>query len=420
MQIEQNSVWKIQGLEGIVTGIYRVLFLSHTANIVIIYPLIEKKVIKRPLLVPLDQFENSMKLSEVTTCSFDVPNYQLFNDKSLPKAHLEKRSFNFSLIRELVENPNSLYEISINSRVSLIKDQAVLKGTNRKKISLLLCQYWFYGQSLNALLPAYNNSGASGGTRQSSGKSLGAPKRARTLAIIKDRKFILEDKDKGNIKEALKLNYLKPNGISLKSSYKGMLRDYYSSEIQSANTFKRVPYVPSYRQFGYWKDKLFEAHEITKLMHTQRDYLQNYRSILGSATEFASIPGSCFEIDATVADIHIVSTLGKRNNLLGRPTIYSVVDRASRMIVGLHVSLYHASWKAAQLALANCFLPKAEYCQRYGIDIEESDWPCAHLPQSLTCDNGEMIGLKSQQIMSPLLELHIAPAYRPEMKGIVV
>lgn len=396
MHIELNSVWEIQELEGIEIGTYRVLFISSTANVVIIYPLLDKDIIKRPLLVFLDQFERSMKQNEVIGGNFDVPNYQLFNDKDLPKSHLEKRNTNFGLIKELVDDPNFLYEVSLNSRVPLIRDQAVLKGTNRKKISLLLCRYWFFGQNLNALLPAYNNSGAFGVTRQPTGTALGAPKRARTLAIVKGKKFILEDQDKGNIKQALKQYYLKPNGKSLKSSYKEMLRDHYSSEIQAANTFNRVPYVPSYRQFGYWKDKLFQPHELTKLMHTQRDYLQNYRSILGSATEFSSIPGSCFEIDATIADIHIVSTLGQRNNLLGRPTIYSIVDRASRMIVGLHVSLYHASWKAAQLALANCFLPKAEYCKRYGIDIEESDWPCSHLPQSLTCDNGEMIGLKSQ------------------------
>ena len=111
-------------------------------------------------------------------------------------------------------------------------------------------------------------------------------------------------------------------------------------------------------------------------MKTERDYLQNYRGILGSASEFSPIPGNCFEIDATVADIHIVSQFGD-NNCLGRPTIYSVVDRASRMIVGFHVSLYHASWRAAQQALALCFLPKAEYCKRYGVYIEERDWPCA-------------------------------------------
>lgn len=48
------------------------------------------------------------------------------------------------------------------------------------------------------------------------------------------------------------------------------------------------------------------------------------------------------------ADAHIVSPLNRTINL-GRPTIYSIVDRASRMIVGLYVSLGHPSWEEARL-----------------------------------------------------------------------
>ncbi len=92
---------------------------------------------------------------------------------------------------------------------------------------------------------------------------------------------------------------------------------------------------------------------------------------------------------------------------------------SSRMIVGLHVSLYHASWRAARQALANCFLPKSEYCRQFGIEIEDSEWPVAHIPQSLVCDNGEMIGLKPQQALTPMTQLKFTPPYRPDGKGIV-
>jgi hypothetical protein len=101
MHIEQNSVWKIRDLEGIKSGLYRVLFCSHIAEIVIIYPLIEKTSIKRPFLLSLELFESSIKSNGIATGNFDIPNYQLFNDESLPEKYLEKRNYNFSLIKEL-------------------------------------------------------------------------------------------------------------------------------------------------------------------------------------------------------------------------------------------------------------------------------------------------------------------------------
>ena len=86
------------------------------------------------------------------------------------------------------------------------------------------------------------------------------------------------------------------------------------------------------------------------------------RALLGSVANTTVLPGDVFEIDSTVADVHLISSLNRRK-VIGRPTIYTVVDRATRMIVGLHVSLYHASWRAARQALANCFMPKKEYCR---------------------------------------------------------
>lgn len=151
---------------------------------------------------------------------------------------------------------------------------------------------------------------------------------------------------------------------------------------------------------------------------SEQDFLRNKRGILGVSTQRSALPGSVFEIDATVADVHIVSEFGPQY-ILGRPTIYIVIDRASRLIVGLHVSLYFASWRAARQALANSFLPKQEFCKLYGIDIAEAEWPCADLPLELVCDNGEMIGLKPTTNVSPMTQLSFNPPYRPDGKGVV-
>ncbi|MCV5688372.1 hypothetical protein OFN32_29645, partial [Escherichia coli] len=44
---------------------------------------------------------------------------------------------------------------------------------------------------------------------------------------------------------------------------------------------------------------------------------------------------------------------------------------------------------------------------------------CSHIPLTLMCDNGEMIGLKPQEEMTPLTKLEFAPVGRGDRKSIV-
>ncbi|HFQ5052268.1 hypothetical protein [Vibrio vulnificus] len=188
--------------------------------------------------------------------------------------------------------------------------------------------------------------------------------------------------------------------------------------MKYAEACGRPPFIPTLKQFSYWRTKLFSKEQIIKSRTSENDYLRNKRGVLGSLTDRNYLPGAHFEIDATVADVHVVSELGSQY-VLGRPTIYIVADRASRMIVGMHVSLYHASWRAARQALTNSFLPKSTYCKSFGIHIEDSEWPCAHIPKELVCDNGEMIGVQPKKVLTPMTQLSFTPPYRPDCKGVV-
>ena len=122
-------------------------------------------------------------------------------------------------------------------RLPQIKNQAIVKGVDRKKYRYYSVNIGTWSK-INGLLPAYKNSGGLGVDKLAGRNALGAPKKNRTLAIVKDRTFILEDEDKNNIKKSLKEYFLKPKGKSIKESYKEMLRDSYRQEIEAANTFK--------------------------------------------------------------------------------------------------------------------------------------------------------------------------------------
>ncbi|MFK3866322.1 transposase [Pseudoalteromonas rhizosphaerae] len=418
MEIIKNSIWNIKDADGIQSGLYRVIQFFHEISCLVLFSLENEKSLNRPIVIDLDRFNLGRKLNLILESNFSLPPHLLYSEEEIDKRHLASRDEKFSLIKELVNNEQFIFDYATKSRVPALAKHAKEKQKARTTIARLLNTYWRYGQDKNALLPAYQNSGGAGKQRQITNQPAGAGKTTRTLAVTRSKTFIVTDLDKENIRKALKKHHLKPHGKNLVETRKELLRTYYADEITRADALNEAPYVPSYKQVRTWKNKLFSKEDIIKKSTNERDYLLNKRGLLGSAKDKWPVPGSCYEIDATVADVHIVSSFGKQY-VLGRPTIYSVVDRASAMIVGLNVSLYHASWRAARQALANSFLPKSSYCKEFDKSIENSDWPPAHIPLRLMCDNGEMIGLEPQKLVVPLTELQLSPPYRPEFKAMV-
>lgn len=418
MAIEKNSVWRLDGAEGLENGSYRVLEIMPHLDCIILFHFTDKNKLQRPIASLLSNFKNWSKSRAATRIEFETPHFLLVAEEDLDAKSKSKRDTNYGLVSELLEDEEFLLTYSTSKRVSQVVDYAKKKGVDRKKIPRLLNLYWRHGQTKNAFLPAYANCGGFGKERQTVTLALGAPRSSRTLGVERAAKYVLTALDKENIRKVLKASYLKTSGASLTESYKEYLRQYHAEEIKVADACRTAPVVPSFRQFSYWKERFFSKDTVIRKRSSEKDYLLKKRGLLGSASQNDFVPGSCFEIDATVADVHIVSSFGKQY-ALGRPTIYSIVDRATLMIVGFHVSLYHASWRAARQALVNCFLPKADYCSQYGVVIDESEWPCAHVPKRFMCDNGEMIGLQPQEKVVPFTELSFAPAYRPDYKPFV-
>lgn len=418
MDIEVNSTWQLANVDGYAVGEYRILHLFHSLSTLIIFKLEDSSRVIRPQIITIDIFEDAAKEKQIQRSEFLLPSYLLANEDEIPKKHRILRDKRYQQIETLVTAPAFLFDIATKNRCPAITQQAKLHGTDAKAIHRLLNLYWKYGQTINALIPKYGNSGAKGRQRENAQTSLGRKYSSRTGAFAKKSAYLVKEDDKTAFKKALGEYHLRPNGLDLSETYKNLLRTHYEYEILDGYYKNTPPEVPSYQQFVNWSKKLVAPHERIKARTTEIDYLRNKRGVEVSITDKTPVPGSCFEIDATVADIHIVSEF-RRNHVIGRPTIYSLIDRASRLIVGFHVSLYHASWKAARQALVNAFQPKIDYCRKYGIEINDDDWPCAHIPQRLICDNAEMIGLKAEDTVAPMTELQFAPPYRPDCKSLV-
>ena len=418
MEFHRNSIWSVCDSGLAENGLYRLLDIIQDVESLILFSLSSPSTTIRPIAVSLDSFSELISNHKAKKSSYELPSYLLVDEDLIPEEHIIRRDKNYSLIKGVISDQAFIFEYATRKRSPLLAKYAKEIGIDRKSLARLLTQYWRNGQSKMSLLPAFSNSGASGKTRTPSLKPLGAPKQPRTIAVERASKYIVSDKDKKYFKDALTKYYLKSPGLTLSKTYDNLLKDSYAKEVRFAEACGQPPLVPTLKQFSYWRSKLFSKDQIIKSRTSESDYLRNKRGLLGSLTDRNYLPGAHFEIDATVADVHIVSELGSQY-VLGRPTIYIVADRASRMIVGMHVSLYHASWRAARQALTNSFLPKSAYCKSFGVQVEDSEWPCAHIPKELVCDNGEMIGIEPKKALTPMTQLSFTPPYRPDCKGVV-
>ncbi|WP_394245204.1 transposase [Vibrio astriarenae] len=419
MQVELNSVWQVNRFDGLDDGLYRVLKLYMEQRVVVLFFLSDSKALLRPLKVGFDSFNEAIKAGNVLPSLYDLPYYQLQHDDDISEDHLAKRDEKYTLIAGLVSDPEFLLDLIERPRSKLVSLHAKMHDTYVQNVYRALNLYWKYAQERNALLPAYKNSGGRGKSRVAGEIKRGSPIQLSSPSIVAPKGVNTTESDKKLFIKAMKKFGLKGEGVRFSRVYDKMLKEYYAEELIAAEAESREAKVPNYRAFIYWIKKLVPTDTLIRKQTSQGDFDRNKRGLIGSATDHTEGPGSCFELDATVLDVHVVSDF-QRNHVLGRPTVYCVVDKESRMIVGLHVSMEYASWRAGRQALINSFTAKKEYCEQFGIEIEEFEWPCSHIPLRLLCDRGEFICKDAEDLAVPLIgHLSIAPPYRAELKGIV-
>ncbi|WP_270825738.1 hypothetical protein [Aeromonas sp. QDB68] len=83
------------------------------------------------------------------------------------------RDKNYQLIQPLISNPECMFP-RVRSRV--VNQIIATQATTKKNLYRLIRRYWQRGQTPNALLPDYKNSGAQGKKRVSKGGKLGRPR----------------------------------------------------------------------------------------------------------------------------------------------------------------------------------------------------------------------------------------------------
>lgn len=293
------------------------------------------------------------------------------------------------------------------SRNQKIKMVLEATGETRLYVTRQLRRYWQRGMSPDALAPDYSRCGAPGqvrvnakkvGKRRTTSPGSGIPITEEIASFFKlaIEEFYLVKKDVD-----LKAARTKANGF-LKSKYP---------------TIKKED-LPTERQFRYFFNKHYAKPFVVQARTPPNQYAKDVAPSFSTSATNNFGPGARYEIDATIADLHLVSE-HDRDRIIGRPIVYKVKDVFSRMTVGLYVGLENPSWATASIALAHAFCDKVEYCRRFGIDITESDWPSIGTPATITADRAELLGKHGDILVNRFgITLSNARAYRGDDKGV--
>ena len=306
-------------------------------------------------------------------------------------------------------------------RGALIKNAAVKSGKNKRLLYKYVVQYWQRGKVKNGLLPDYQNSGGGGKERHDKGKKLGRP---RKFPAIMGEGIIITEEIKKVFQVSIKRYYHTTKKNPLATTFNLMLKSFFVEDYRYENGVKKpilMPQekLPTFRQFQYWYEKTYKSEEKLRKRKGNRKYDLQHRAVLGTSVGELYGPGTKYQIDATVADVYLVSSYN-RNWIIGRPVIYVVIDVFSRMVTGLYVGLEGPSWFGAMMALANTASEKVPFCKQYGVEISQSDWECHYLPQTLLADRGELEGYNVERLIKAFnIKVENTPPYRGDWKGIV-
>ena len=403
----------------------RILWLDESDDVVFVIGIKAKKGL--PYFKRLSTLREEITSGEMTISDAD-PWARVVDEDLLTEREKQIRDAAWEAIKELVSTEAEPAIYFKKGRSVLILEAARKHNLTPTTIYKFLRRFWQRGKVKNALLPDYENSGGPGKP-----KKISQAKRGRPRKYAFDPDIGIGVNVDGAIRKifrvAISRFYNNQDENPLKVAYEKMLKEYFEEDYYYDGNVRKSILIPQSQkptliQFKYWyeKEKAEEEKGEAKAMVARKGehaYRTKGRATTGSSTAEVYGPGSRFQIDATVADVYLVSRYNRRW-IIGRPVIYFVIDVFSRMIVGVFIGLEGPSWLGAMMALAYAASPKVAFCQEYGINISEEDWPCYFLSDAILGDKGEMASRMVNALIKNLnVRIENAAPRRPDWKAIV-
>lgn len=383
---------------------YTLLTSNHKAQIAYIYNLDDKNAL--PEKTNLAWLSSNAKIIDAS--QFQAKRAALSSFAS--KASLAQRNKIWALIEPLVQNPGTLDR---ETRWTLLKSHAAATNTTPYSLMRHLRRYWAHGQSRDALLGQYANSGRVDWDKPNyRGRRATKPGRAN---------YRLTQADRAHFDDVINGFYLKDERKTVGDTLQRLLELHYSYvDGNGQRHINPEEERPSYRQLYYHLTTNYSLAHKLKARKGRKAYERNHRPVYGTAMQPCVGVGHIYEIDATIFDVSIVSSFN-RADIIGRPTLYYIIDRYSRLIVGWYLGLENPCWQAALHAIFSLAEDKQALCKRLGLEYDPEDWP-AHgvVPQEIYADRGESVSQEATLLCSSLeTTITNLPSCRPDWKPFV-
>jgi putative transposase len=317
----------------------------------------------------------------------------------------------------------------INTRLEEINTWPKNEKACRQMIYTYCRRWWQHGQVPNAVLSRYDNCGTRRDKPRKITKKLGRPCQiARpspkpgepTLVTGVNMRHEWVDKILLGCKLFLE-NRLKP---SYEWAYEQTLARFFikdkviekgEEKIITLDPFKGEIFTKGQFRYHYLLHR--NPNRATLKREGPKKFNTRHRQLKGKS--WARGPGFRYLVDATIADMYLVSRYGK-NLIVGRPVIWVMIDLFSRMITGVCVRFEAEGWLGLKLVLENTVEDKVAFCARYGIKITKEQWPARHRPVEILGDRGSLIKKTIKRfIKATNIIISNAPPYRPDWKGVI-
>jgi putative transposase len=340
-------------------------------------------------------------------------------------------------IEPLVDNPD-IFEPT--KRHALLVERSKHTGCGTPKTLLKdLRNWWQGGQTQDALLGKYsdcahpNGVGTAGRGRKKT-KHLGLDDNLETSfanepnvdesqnvepRLAAKSAFQLTETDLQHMKEVIERDYFdKKTRLTLTQVLQRLHQKHYSYQDGNGESFLRPSHeCPSYRQLRHYLLSHYPLHVIQTGRKGEKRFALEDRSTEGSIQLECHGVGHIYEFDATVLDLPLVAA-SNRAQIVGKPTLYLIIDRHSRLIVGWYLGFENANYSAAMQAILSIGEDKEELCRTLAIPYDPADWPAQGVvPESFLADQGELIHKNARRLARSLRStISNVPGMRPDWK----
>jgi len=328
--------------------------------------------------------------------------YPCADTQALPPKHLQLRARAWGVVSDLVQQEPDIFDP--RRRGQLVQEATRRHGVSHPTIYRYLRRYWQRGQTPDALLPDYANSGGRGKTRTSTpGVKRGRPPKHGAAEGVN-----VDNALRTVFRLAAARHALGHGHFVRRTAYEEMLRDFLCQRSADAG-LRRVRRTaaggpqPSFGQFNYWldQDQLVQAPPLPACLPDDAVMLRQGQ------------PGAAFRLDVLPFGLQLLHGQD-RSQLVGMPVLYVMTDVFSGMVTGFHAGLETPDWGQAVLTLASCAADKTRLARRHGRLLAPQAWPSCHLPERLLLPPELMKRANSDALLSNFHVRCVADYEAPE------